>query len=80
VRPEDASRAESLLLASLDEARAQGALAFELRSATTLAAWCGGNGHTPDARDRLASVYARFREGFASADLVTAKARLEALV
>ena len=78
VRPEDASRAESILLASLDEARAQGALAFELRSATTLAAWLGGNGHGPDARERLASVYARFVEGFASADLVAAKARLEA--
>ncbi|WP_394846401.1 helix-turn-helix transcriptional regulator [Pendulispora brunnea] len=71
-----AEEAESLLRQSLDIARRQQALSWELRTATTLAElWERGNRHT-EAHDLLAAVYDRFTEGFDTQDLKRANAIL----
>jgi predicted ATPase len=64
---------------SLEWARRQGALAWELRGATSLARLWRRQGKTTQARKLLATVYRRFSEGFDTADLVTAKALLQSL-
>lgn len=68
-------RAEGLLLDALDEAHAIGALAYELRIASDLAAHYLGTGRDARAVAVLAPVHGRFDEGFATRDL-TAAARL----
>jgi predicted ATPase len=76
----DLSGAESLFLQSLELAGQQFALSWELRAAKSLAKLWVGQGRTSEARDVLAPVYARFTEGFESADLIAARqllARLE---
>ncbi|OLS61275.1 ATP-binding protein [Pseudomonas putida] len=71
--------AESLLLKALGVARKQQALAWELRSATALAQlWLEQQRPLP-ARQLLAPVYARFKEGFASIELLRARHLLEQL-
>lgn len=65
-------------LKSLDWARRQGALAWELRTATSLARLYD-KGRTEEARELLAPIYNRFTEGFGTADLIAAKALLDAL-
>ena len=70
------AQAEALLEASLRLARQQGALAWALRSATSLAQlWAGGpkdqQGHT-----LLAGVLSEFTEGLDTQDLVLARAVL----
>jgi len=62
---------------SLEWARRQGALAWELRSATSLARLWHRQRKTSQARTLLAAVYRRFTEGFDTADVVTAKTLLE---
>ena len=64
---------------ALDLARRQGALAWELRSATAFAEdWLHlGNGAKAD--EILAPVYRRFREGFETADLIRARRLLDRL-
>ncbi|WP_394835820.1 helix-turn-helix transcriptional regulator [Pendulispora rubella] len=75
---ESDARAEALLLQSLDVARRQHALAWELRTATTLAEfWKRRNRHT-EAFDQLSAVYGRFTEGFDTQDLIRAAAILRA--
>jgi predicted ATPase len=69
--------AEALLQQSLDTAREQGALSWELRTATSLARLQHGQGRTHEAYDLLASVYARFTEGFATIDLLNARSLLD---
>jgi predicted ATPase/DNA-binding winged helix-turn-helix (wHTH) protein len=69
--------AEALLQRSLDTAREQGALAWELRTATSLARLWHEQHRTRKAYALLASVHARFTEGFATADLRKAKALLD---
>jgi tetratricopeptide (TPR) repeat protein len=60
--------AEQSFLKSLDIAHEQGSLAWELRTTASLArAWAGGD-RAPEARETLASVLARFDEGFDTAD------------
>jgi predicted ATPase len=59
---------------ALDLARRQGALAWELRSATSLARWSHEQGRTEEAHALLSSVYGRFTEGFETADLKIARA------
>jgi predicted ATPase len=71
--------AEDHFQQSLEWARRQGALAWELRSTTSLARLWRSQGKTTQARKQLATVYRRFTEGFDTADLVTAKALLESL-
>ena len=75
--PAAAMAAEELFLQSLDWARRQGALSWELRTSTSLARLQKDRGRTAEARSLLQSVYHRFSEGFETADLKTAKAYLD---
>ena len=71
--------AESLLFKALGLARKQHALAWELRSATALARlWLKQQRPIP-ARQLLAPVYERFKEGFATSELLRAQRLLERL-
>jgi len=74
------AEAENLFLRAIEISRRQRALAWELRSATSLARclW-RQNSRTAQARDMLSRVYERFTEGFTTPDLVEAKALLDAL-
>ena len=69
----DSPSAEALLLEALGLAHQQGALAWELRCATSLAQRWHKQGREQAGRDLLGSVYARFSEGFATQDLVRAR-------
>ncbi len=60
-------------------AREQGARSFELRAATSLARLWRDQGKRAEARALLAPVYATFTEGFATRDLIDAKALLDEL-
>lgn len=64
---------------SLDVAHLQGALSWKLRAATSLAGLLRDQGRISEARDLLAGVYARFTEGFGTADLQMAKQLLDEL-
>jgi predicted ATPase/DNA-binding winged helix-turn-helix (wHTH) protein len=77
--PDAEAAAQERFRESLDWAGRQGALAWELRAATSLAGLLRAQGRPSQARDLLAPVYGRFTEGFASADLTAAKVLLEAL-
>jgi predicted ATPase len=68
--------AEEHFLHSLDWARRQGALSWELRTSTSLARLQQDQGRIAEARSLLQSVYDRFSEGFETTDLKTAKAHL----
>lgn len=61
--------AEALLHQSLTVARSQGALAWELRSATSLAQLWQRQSRCQEALDLLTPVYQRFTEGYATPDL-----------
>lgn len=71
--------AEAIITRSLAEARRQGALAWELRTAMTLARLRMKQGRGPEGRESLSSVYARFTEGFGTRDLETAAQLLQSL-
>jgi predicted ATPase len=75
----DAALARECFLRSLDRARAQGALSWELRAALTLARLERAQGRTREARQLLQSVYDRFTEGFDASDLKRAKQLLDEL-
>jgi predicted ATPase/DNA-binding winged helix-turn-helix (wHTH) protein len=77
--PQAATAAEEHFLQSLDWARRQGALSWELRTSTSLARLQQDQGRIAEARSLLQSVYDRFSEGFETADLKTAKAFLDCL-
>jgi predicted ATPase len=62
--------AEALLMRSLDAARQQEALSWELRSAMSVAELWQAQGRRDAALNLLASVRDRFTEGFATTDLV----------
>jgi predicted ATPase len=71
--------AEDHFLRSLAWARRQGALSWELRSATSLARlWCA-QARTKEAHELLAPVYHRFTAGFDTVDVKAAKALVESL-
>ena len=70
-------RAEKRLQQALAEARAIGALTFELRIATDLAAHWIAAGRRPKAVRLLAPVYQKFTEGFETQDLVAASRLLQ---
>jgi predicted ATPase/DNA-binding winged helix-turn-helix (wHTH) protein len=74
-----AMAAEEHFLQSLDWARRQGALSWQLRTSTSLARLQQDQGRIAEARSLLQSVYDRFSEGFETADLKTAKAYLDSL-
>jgi tetratricopeptide (TPR) repeat protein len=71
--------AENFLLQSLQRARKQSSLAWELRSATNLARLWSGHDRAADGLELLAPVYAKFTEGLDSSDLMAAKHLLEEL-
>ena len=75
----DAQAAETLLLEALGLAHQQGALAWELRCADSLARLWRTQGRVPAARDLLGGVYARFTEGFATQDLIRVRRLLDEL-
>jgi predicted ATPase len=75
-RPEDA---EACLMQSLELSRTQGALGWELRAATDLAALLVGRGLRQPAIEILEPTYSRFTEGFGTADLRAAERLLEQL-
>ncbi len=64
---------------SLDWARRQGALAWELRTATSLARLRQNGARGCDARAELESTFARLSEGFGTADAREARALLDEL-
>ena len=71
--------ASQCFLHSLDRARSQGALSWELRSAMSLARLERALGRASDARQLLQAVYDRFTEGFGTSDLIHAKKLLNEL-
>jgi predicted ATPase len=77
--PTDVANAEECFRQALEWGRRQDALSWELRSATSLARLYHRQGRTTHARRVLAPVYRRFTEGFKTADLLAAKALLDAL-
>ncbi len=74
--PTAVETAEKCFHRALDVARDQGALSWELRSAMSLARLWHGQHRVSHARKFLVPVYRRFTEGFATADLIAAKALL----
>jgi predicted ATPase/DNA-binding winged helix-turn-helix (wHTH) protein len=69
--------AESSFRASIELARKQGALSWELRSEMGLARLLLDQGQGEEAGSRLEAVLAQFHEGFATHDLVSASSLLE---
>jgi predicted ATPase/DNA-binding winged helix-turn-helix (wHTH) protein len=74
-----ADESDRLFLSSLDWARRQGLLGWELRTATSLTLSWKERGCPERALEILASVYARFTEGFEMTNLKGAKALLDDL-
>src|ERR1700757_2018583 len=79
VAQHDRESAMNCLTEALTVARAQSALAWELRSAMALARLLSEDGQRDQARHALGLVYDRFTEGFETADLKLARALLEDL-
>ena len=75
----DRESAMNCLTEAIAVARAQSALAWELRSTMVWARMLSEGGQRDQARDTLALVYDRFTEGFDTADLKLARALLEDL-
>jgi predicted ATPase len=72
--------AESAFSKALAVARMQGALGFELRAAMGLAGLLAHQDRASEARAVLEPVYARFTEGFDTADLRAAREMLVRLL
>ena len=68
--------ATRILDRALGMARAQGALAWELRIATTQARLCRGQDRGLHALQSLGEVVSRFKEGAGTVDLLAARALL----
>jgi len=75
----DRSTAEDCFNQAAQIAHEQGALFWELRVALSVARLRVSQGRRHEARAPLASVYDRFTEGFATADLQAARTMLEGL-
>ena len=73
----DRTRAWATLEQSLAQAHEQGALAWELRTATSMAGMRLAEGREPEAHGILEPVYRRLVEGFDTADALTARDILE---
>jgi adenylate cyclase len=74
----DDARAEVCFRQALDRARAQGALGFELRAALSVCRLLEAQARGDEGRALVREIYARFSEGFETADLVDARALLSA--
>jgi tetratricopeptide (TPR) repeat protein len=68
--------AQAALYASLQCARSQDALAWELRAASSLARLRTSRGNCKEGTEILAGVFSRFREGFGTVDLRAAASLL----
>ena len=79
-RDGDAAAAEAGLRRALAMAGAQGSLSWRLRSAHSLAQLRQRQGRGAEARPLLAEALGDFTEGFATRDLVAARATLDSLV
>lgn len=77
--PGDAAEAEVWLTRSLDAARRQSALGWELRAASSLAALWQGQGRSAEARALLGPIHGRFSEGLETPDLRAARDLLDRL-
>jgi predicted ATPase len=77
--PGSQQEAEEQFRWSLDCARKQGALSWELRTSISLARLQQLQGQIAEALDTLAPVYSRFDEGFQTADVRAAKTLVEEL-
>ncbi len=77
--PGAAAAAEGHFRQALDWTHRQGALSWELRTASSLARLWRDQHRVEEARALLGSVYGRFTEGFATADLQEARSLLEQL-
>ena len=73
------ARAEDHWFRSMEVARQQGALSWELRAALSFATTCETEGRGTEGRDVLAPVFAKFTEGFGTRDLVRAQELLDKL-
>ncbi|MGB5825075.1 MAG: hypothetical protein WBH22_01430, partial [Pseudomonas mandelii] len=78
-RSHKSEMAEEVLLRALNVARHQGALAWELRSATSLAQLWQRQGRHQQAHELLTPIYNRFTEGFATPDLSKVRRLLDEL-
>lgn len=74
-----ADEVENLLAKSLEIARRQQALCWELRTSCDLARLWRAQGRDTDALNLIRSIYGQFTEGFETADLREAKALMETL-
>jgi predicted ATPase/DNA-binding winged helix-turn-helix (wHTH) protein len=77
VSPRNAAAAEASIMASLDCARTQSAVGWELRSAIALFHLWLDQGRADAARRMLTSIYERFTEGFETIDIRTTRALLD---
>jgi predicted ATPase/DNA-binding winged helix-turn-helix (wHTH) protein len=77
--PANWSAAEASLMGSLDCAREQSALGWELRSAIALCRLWADHGRVDEARSVLVDVHGRFTEGFGTTDLSEAEHQLRVL-
>ena len=75
--PDAVVAAEDHFRQAIDWAGRQSALSWELRAATSLARLWREQSRKEEARELLAPIYARFTEGFKTADLRTAKALID---
>ena len=71
--------AEGVLRRSLETARTQSALGWELRAAITLGRLYQMNGRPAEAKALVAPLQARFTEGLGSLDLIAARTLLQDL-
>jgi len=71
------AEAEALFERSLQMARAQGALSWELRTACSLARLWNQKGRSVDAKALLGATCVRFQEGHQTADLIAARVLLD---
>ncbi len=79
LREGSVAAAEQLFRQSIEQARRQEALSWELRAAVSLARLQRDRNQARQAQRQLAEVRARFSEGFATTDLKTASALLAQL-
>jgi predicted ATPase/DNA-binding winged helix-turn-helix (wHTH) protein len=79
VQPSDIAQAERLLNESLELARQQSALGWELRTAISLTRLLMRQERCDEARRLLVPIYLKFTEGFGTAPLLAARALLDEL-
>jgi len=74
-----AAEAEPCLIRSIECAKEQKAIAWELRTTTTLARLLATRGRAAEGRERLSAIYDQFTQGLETHDLVAARTLLSEL-